>query len=142
MRRGVSLLELVIAITLLGLLVAFAIPPARALRDRLAVDDDARALAGAHARARLVAVAERRVMVLTLTPDSLVLRAVESATDTVERWRGVLPGTGVRLTGLPRQVVYAPSGSTLGFANGTYTISRGTARKQVVVSRYGRVRII
>ncbi len=142
MRRGVSLLELVITITLLGLLVAFAIPPARALRDRLAVDDDARVLAGAHARARLVAVAERRVMVLTLTPDSLVLRAVESATDTVERWRGVLSGAGVRFTGLPTQVVYAPSGATMGFANGTYTISRGAARKQVVVSRYGRVRII
>ena len=142
MRRGVTLLELVITITLLGVLVTLAIPPARALRDRLAVDDDARALAGAHARARLVAVAERREMVLTLTPDSLVLRAVESATDTVERWRGVLPGAGVRITGLPRQVTYAPSGATMGFANGTYTISRGAARKQVVVSRYGRVRII
>ena len=142
MRRGVSLLELVVTITLLGLLAAFSIPPALALRDRLAVDDNARALANAHARARLVAVAERRVVVLTLTPDSLVLRAVESSTDTVERWRGVLTGYGVLRTGLPRQVVFAPSGATMGFANATYTLSRGAATKQVVVSRYGRVRII
>ena len=142
MRRGVTLLELVITIALLGVLVSFAVPPARAVRDRLAVDDDAHALADAHARARLTAVAERRVMILTLTPDSLVLRAVESSTDTVERWRGVLTGYGVLRTGLPRQVVFAPSGATMGFANATYTLSRGAATKQVVVSRYGRVRII
>ena len=126
----------------MGVLTAMAIPSVLAWRDRLAVEDDARALVNAHARARITAVAEHRVMVLMLTPDSLVLRAVESTTDTIERWRGVLSGTGVRITGLPRQVVYAPSGATMGFANGTYTVTRGAARKQVVVSRYGRVRII
>ena len=142
MRRGITLLELAITITLLGVLTAIAIPSVLAWRDRLAVDDDARALVNAHARARIAAVAEHRVMVLTLTPDSLVLRAVESVTDTIERWRGVLSGSGVQVAGLPRQVVYAPSGATMGFANGTYTVTRGAARKQVVVSRYGRVRII
>ncbi|MEO8634609.1 MAG: GspH/FimT family pseudopilin [Gemmatimonadales bacterium] len=142
MRRGVTLLELVITLALLGVVVSMALPPAGALRDRLAVDDDARTLVGAYARARLTAVAERRVIVLTLTPDSLVLRAVESPADTVERWRGWLAANGVTCTGLPRQVVFAPSGATMGFANLTYTLSRGTARKQVVVSRYGRIRII
>lgn len=142
MRRGVTLPELVLALALLGLLTLLALPPARGWRDRLVVDEEARILAGAHARARMIALAEHRVILLTLTPDSLVLRAVESSTDTVERWRGVLPGVGVTRTGMPRQVAFAPSGATQGFANATYTFSRGAARKQVVVSRYGRVRII
>jgi hypothetical protein len=41
-----------------------------------------------------------------------------------------------------RTLSFAPSGVTLGFANATFVVSRGAARRQVVVSRLGRVRII
>jgi len=141
MRNGFTLIEICLTITLLGLLLLLSLPAFGSLHDHLAVEDAAQALAGAHARARLVALAEQRIVVLTLTADSLVVRAIESPSDTVERWRSGPPGTGVRFTGLPRQIAYAPSGAAMGFANGTYTMSRGTAQRQVIVSRYGRVRV-
>jgi len=72
----------------------------------------------------------------------LRLSAVESPIDTFERWRGDGPSDlDVVVTGMPRQISFAPSGVTTGFANATYTLVRGSARKQVIVSRYGRVRI-
>jgi prepilin-type N-terminal cleavage/methylation domain-containing protein len=142
MRRGATLLELLAALALASVLAAMALPGSTALLDQLRVEEAASALTAAHARAQLVAVAEQRVTLLTLTPDSLVLRAVESPTDTVERWRGDGPARrGVQIAGVPRLVGFAPSGVAFGVANGSYTLLRGSARKQVIVSRYGRVRV-
>jgi type II secretory pathway pseudopilin PulG len=141
MSRGTSLLEILLVLVLVGLIAALARPATTTLRDQLRVQEAASLVAGAHARARLLATVERRVMLLTLTPDSLVVRAVESPRDTVERWRTAGPAlAGVAVSGLPRSVTFAPSGVAFGFANGSYGFSRGTARKQVIVSRYGRVR--
>jgi Tfp pilus assembly protein FimT len=141
MSRGATLFEILLTLVLAGLVAAFAAPAAGALRDRLRVQEAAALVAGAHARARLLASVERRVMLLTLTPDSLVLRAVETPRDTVERWRAAGPvATGVAVSGFPRGIAFAPSGVAFGFANGSYGFSRGTARRDVIVSRYGRVR--
>lgn len=143
MSRGTTLLELLLVLILIGLASAMAVPGITRLRDRLAVDSAAQALAGAHTRARLVAVTERRNVLLTLAADSLIVHAIETPADTVERWRSAGPSAeGVITTGLPRRISYAASGVSLGFANGTYTITRGNARRQVIVSRYGRVRIV
>ena len=142
MQRGVTLIEMLIAIMLAGLLAALAIPGLRALHDRLAVEAATQAILTAHTRARLVAVTERRVAVLTLTLDSIVVRAIETPTDTTPRWRGPGPAAqDVAIAGVPRSVSFAPSGVTMGIANATYVLTRGGARKQVVVSRYGRVRV-
>lgn len=137
------MLELLVVLAVAGVAALIAVPAFSRVRDRLAVESAAQALAGAHARARLVAVAERRHVLLTLAADSLVLHALETPADTVERWRSAGPSVeGVTITGLPRRIGYAPSGVSLGFANGTYTVTRGGARRQVIVSRYGRVRIV
>lgn len=141
MSRGTTLLEVLLVLVLAAVVTALAAPAAAALRDQLEVQEAASLVAGAHARARLLASVERRVMVLTLTADSLVLRAVESPADTTERWRAAGPAlTRVDVTGFPRSVAFSPTGVAFGFANGTYGFSRGRARKQVIVSRYGRVR--
>lgn len=142
MRAGTTLLELCIVLLIAGLIAAFALPGIGALHDHLAVDAAAQALVSAHTRARAAAQGEFRNMVLTLTADSLVLRAVESPADTVERWRGPGPSAeGVASTGMPHLVAFAPSGVTMGFANATYALARGGALRQVIVSRYGRVRV-
>jgi hypothetical protein len=107
------------------------------------VNQAAEVIVSAHTRARLVAIAERRIVVLTLTEDSLVLGVVESAVDTVLRWRGSGPAAeGVTATGVPRRVFFGPSGVTIGVANGSYVLTRGSARRQIIVSRYGRLRVI
>lgn len=142
MRTGVTLLELLLVIVLAGILATIALPGIVGLHDRLAVDAAAQAVVGAHSRARIAALTEQRVMVLTLTADSLLLRAVESPIDTIERWRGDGPADhAVSIAGMPRQISFAPSGVTMGFANATYSLTRGSAQKQVIVSRYGRVRV-
>ncbi len=142
MRNGITLVELLIVIVIAGVLATIALPGITGLHDRLAVDAAARAVAAAHTRARIAALAEQREMILTLTADSLLLSAVESPVDTIERWRGDGPADrDVAVAGMPRRVAFAPSGVTMGFANATYTLTRGSARKQVIVSRYGRVRM-
>lgn len=141
MRHGTTLLELVIGITLAGLLAIVALPPLAAVRNQLVVREAAGRVRQAHTRARMVAVAEQRVSVLTLTADTLVVRVVEGPGDTVERWRGPGPaGAGVALGGFPRTITFAPTGVTFGVANGTYEFSRGSTVRRVIVSRYGRVR--
>lgn len=142
MRRGVTLLELLLVLVLTGTLAALALPAISALHDRLQVEAAARALVGAHHRARFVAVAEQRVTVLDLTTARLILRAIESPADTTPRWDGDGPAAlQVQAVGLPRTVSFAPSGVALGVSNATYTLRRGNAVRQVIVSRYGRVRV-
>ena len=136
------MIELLVAVAMAGILLLIAYPGWGALRDRIAVNRAVDLLLAAHARARLVAASERRASLLALTVDSLVLRVAESEGDTVERWRASGPREdGVSVTGMPKLVRFAPSGVTLGAANATYELSRGVARKQVVVSRYGRIRV-
>ncbi len=142
MTHGYSLLELLIVLTLLGLLGLVAVPRATGLRDRLAVDRAARSIVEAHTRARLLATTEHRVMLLRLTRDSLVLAARVSPADTLPRWSHAGPEQeGVQGTGLPRQLAFAPNGIPMGLANNTYTLTRGAARRQVIVSRYGRIQL-
>lgn len=140
MSRGFTLVELLIVIILLGMLTLLAAPPVSAVRDRLAVDHAARLIMAAHVRVRLIAVTEHRAMQLDLGPDLLVLRPRTTPGDSTERWRHPGPAVdGVTVTGMPHQVLVAPSGLPFGFANNTYTLTRGSARRQVVVSRYGRI---
>jgi prepilin-type N-terminal cleavage/methylation domain-containing protein len=140
MHRGHTLIELLIVLLLVGMLMALALPPVAAWRDRLAVDQAARLIVAAHTRARLVAATERRAMQLDLSAESLVLRPRAGAADSGERWRHPGPASsGVTVAGMPHQVLVAPSGLPFGLANNSYTLTRGAARRQVVVSRYGRV---
>ncbi len=140
--RGATLLELLVGLTIAGLLLGLALPTGAALHDRVLTDGVAGDILAAYVRARLVAQGEERVTLLLLAPDSTVIRVVEGPADTVIRWRDRGVGApGVTVTGLPARIRFAPSGVTLGVANLTYTLVRGSVRRQVVVSRYGRVRI-
>jgi hypothetical protein len=106
------------------------------------VQSVASAIAGAHNRARIRAILEGQVTELEVRADSLLLRVGTGATATPV-WSGPGPlASGVNLTSPPRTLVFAPSGVTLGFANATFIVTRGGARRQVIVSRLGRVRVI
>lgn len=142
MRRGSSLLELLLGLVVAGLLASLALPAIGALHDRLQTDAAARALVAAHLRARFIAMAEQRIVVLELSSARLAIRAVESPADTVLRWEGGGPAVeGVLVTGMPHQAVFGPGGVGMGLANATFVLQRGGATRQVIVSRYGRVRL-
>ncbi len=142
MTRGTTLVELLLVLTLIAILAGLAMPGIAALRDQWAVQEAARAIVDAHARARLLAITERRVILLTLEADSLALRVLVTPSDTADRWHRDGPaGSGVAVTGMPHRVTFAPTGIPYGFANNSYTLTRGAAQRQVVVSRYGRVQV-
>jgi type II secretory pathway pseudopilin PulG len=141
MRSGFTLVDLLLALAIAASVLLLSLPGASDFRDRLLVDQAAKEIVTAYARARLYAVAEGRVVLLTIGQDSMRVDVVEGP-DTLNRWSAGGPlVSGVALAGAPRTVGFAPTGVSFGVANATYTLSRGSHQKQVVASRYGRVRL-
>lgn len=141
MRHGVTLIELIFGLVVLGLLSSAALPAVAGLRDRYTVQAVAAAIAGAHNRARIRAVLEGQVTELEVRADSLILRVGGGAS--VPTWAAPGPiASGVSLLSPARTLLFAPSGVTIGFANATFVVTKGAVRRQVVVSRLGRVRVI
>lgn len=139
MRRGYTLTETVAALVIVGILAGIAAPRMAQLRDAIAVDHAARQITGAYQRARIMAVMQNRSIVLEVGADWIVLRPRGATT---QLWREAGPArAGVAFAGPPRQTTFSPVGLATGVSNTTYTVSRGAARRQVVVSRLGRVRI-
>lgn len=141
MSRGVTLVELLLVLVLVGMLTALGAPRFARTLDQLAVDRAARAIMAAHLRARLTAITEGRHSLLIVTADSLVIR-LDEPPDSAPLWWGAGAAVeGVALVGPSRPITFAPTGVTIGFANATYSLRRGDASRQVVVSRWGRVRL-
>ena len=140
MRRGVTLIELVLVLTVTGLLLGIVVPRFATLADGLAVEQEAQHLVGAHRRARMTAILESRETVLTIAPESLVIRLGSAGP---ESWRASGPAAvGVALAGGAKQIVFSPVGITTGLSNASFQLTRGDAHRVVVVSRLGRTRIL
>lgn len=139
MRRGFSLLELVLVIALGGILLAIAVPPLAGARDRIEVRAAAGHIAAAHQRARIMAIARSQVLVLSI--DSAML-SIRPRNLTPALWSEPGPEvSGVSLAGPTRHFTFSPQGFSLGLSNATMHLSRGAATRTVVISRLGRVQI-
>lgn len=142
MRHGVSLVELLVVLTLIGVLTGIALPKLAFFRDRLAVEREANALAIAVRSARVEALRRNRIVLVRTAPDSMVLLAVGSG-DTTVVWRRPGPSaSGTALRAPMGQIPIAPNGLPVGAANGTWFYDRGAASRRVIISRYGRVRVV
>jgi prepilin-type N-terminal cleavage/methylation domain-containing protein len=141
MRNGLTLVELLIAVTLASLLGLIAAPRLSRPLAAIRVEQEAHRIAAAHTRARMLAVTASRVTLLRITGDSITIRSVNGA-DTLVEWRERGPaGAGVSLAGPDRNLLFAPVGITYGVSNGTWTVSYRGMSRRVIVSRLGRVRI-
>jgi prepilin-type N-terminal cleavage/methylation domain-containing protein len=139
MRRGSSLLELLLALVIAGLLLGIALPKFGVFRDQLAVGEEAGRIAAAHRRARITAILESHPVVLIIAPDSL---RVAVAADSGMAWTAPGPSAhGVVLIGGSRRLTFSPEGITTGVSNATFRLTRGAASRTVVVSRLGRLRV-
>ena len=139
MRRGVTLLELVLVLVIVGLVAGNAVPRIQRVADSLAVHRAALEIVSAHRRARMSAILQNRLLELTIRPDTLAIRA---AGDTGVLWHAAGPDAeSVTLTGPTRALVFSPVGLTVGVSNATYRLSRGTATRTIIVSRLGRLRV-
>lgn len=140
--RGLSLLELVCALVVAGLLLGLAVPRAIALRDRLVVERHTAGILAAWQRARTAAMLGSRRAVLHVQPERLSVWTVRRNGDSSLVWAGPGPARdGVLLTAAVPRVVFAPTGLTVGVANGRYDLDRGRIRRTVVAARLGRVRV-
>jgi prepilin-type N-terminal cleavage/methylation domain-containing protein len=141
MRRGITLLELAVVLAVAGVLAGIALPATRRLLDAIAADQAAQAIVAGHRIARFSAITRSCRTLLAVRSDSLTVRAIQGA-DTVTLWAHQGPAAhSVALAGPSYSLAFAPTGFPLGFANGTFQLTRGSAVRRVIVSRLGRTRI-
>ncbi|NOT06703.1 MAG: type II secretion system protein [Gemmatimonadales bacterium] len=144
MRRGFTLLEVVMVLMIVGLLASLALPGAAALADRLAVEHEVMRIVVAYRSAWSAARAQHRLALLRITADSLAIRTVggSGAADTVLAWLAPGPANaGVVLRSSAHSILFGPDGVAMGAANARHVLERGGVRREVVVSRLGRVRV-
>lgn len=141
MRHGATLGELLIVIVVVAALAAVAAPSAAGLLAGVYTERAARELMAAHRVARFTAIVQSRPTLLKVFPDSLVVSVLRGG-DTLPVWRADGPAAiGVSVEGPDYPLAFAPTGLPRGLANATYRLQRGASRRQVIVSRLGRLRI-
>ena len=139
MRRGFTLAELLLVLALGSVLLGVATPRFSAVLDRLEVSAAADHVAAAHRRARLMAVTQGIVAVLSVDPFALTIRRRGV---TAPLWSEAGPvAHRVSLAGPVRQFTFSPEGFSLGLSNATIRLTRGGATRNVIISRLGRVRV-
>lgn len=139
-RAGFSIIELLIVLSLLGMLAGMVAPGARHWRDGAATRAARDALAAELSWARLAAAGLGGATAI-IDPGSATVRVVggdgleRAVVDLGERW-GVTMETG---GGEPAHIAYDALGIGR-FANRTIRVGRGAATAGVTVSAHGRVR--
>ena len=138
MRRGITLVELVVVIAVVGLLCAIGIPALLRQLDRARVRHATTEIISTLALARTTAVA-RETYVTTIFDSARSSIFMVTALDTlVTRALGVL--YDVELRSNRDSTVYGPNGLGFGAANQSVVVQRGSAVDTVIISRLGRVR--
>lgn len=141
MHRGATLPELTVVMVVVGILVAAAVPAGWQFRDRLLIEHQTAVVAAGYREARLAAMVAGTPVALWIRPDLLSIWH-PLGPDSALIWS--MPGPaqgGVTLESTVGRVVVAPSGMTVGVANGRITLRRGGISRGWVVSRLGRLRL-
>lgn len=135
-------MEVLIVLTIVALTTLVVLPRVAGSLASITADHEARRIAMAHSRARMMSIASGRVLLLRLLPDMLSISSVEGS-DTTRLWSEPGPSAaGAELAGPTGYLRFIPTGITFGLSNGTWTVSYRGATRQVVVSRLGRVRVV
>jgi Tfp pilus assembly protein FimT len=140
MRLGYTLVEVALALVITALLLGIALPNFTAVKQEIAVESAAQALAAAHRRARTLAITRGHTAVLSVAERRLRITVAGVAQP---EWSAPGPlEQGVVLAGAPRELTFSPLGLTTGLSTASFHLSLGAAYRTVVTSRLGRVRIL
>lgn len=138
MRRGTTLLELMMVVIVIGLLALLARPALAGMLDRAAVLSAASELVATLGAARHAAIVEGRFVAVRF--DTSTARVVTvSGVDTLQR-RDLRATHRVSLQTTRDSIAYYPTGRGFGAANTSIVLTRGQAADTILVSRLGRVR--
>lgn len=139
MRAGVVLTELLLGLVVAAIVAAIAVPRFAAIRDAAAVREETLRMVAAIDAARGASVRLNTVATLTLSAAGYTATAIVGA-DTVIAWRQPGPlRNAVTLSGIGQPLLFGPAGLAMGVSNRTLLLTRGSAVRRVVVSRFGRL---
>jgi prepilin-type N-terminal cleavage/methylation domain-containing protein len=143
-QAGFSLVEMLIAISVMGLLLAMAIPRVRDTMNSREVKSARAALATTYARARIYALQQRRPAKVHFSGSSVWVTTPNSAgiDSTVGAILNLGSIHGVNLNATEPTVTFLPTGllqQALGEAL-VVRVGRAGKRDSVVISGYGRLR--
>src|SRR5256885_11252464 len=131
MRRGVTLVEMLIVLALIGFLAGWAVPKLSAWADWIAVEGASREVSTFYAAARFAAAQRGTRIRVQFAPDSL--RAVfEGHHDSVFRVRTGPLSRGVSLTASQAVVRIGSSGYGWGAGNTTIVLRRGKVVDSII----------
>lgn len=136
-RAGMSFVELLLALGLIGILTAIALPPYVTMRDRASVRAAATASVAAFDAARVLALTRGRHAAIRIDTAGARL-VVHTFGDTTLRMP-LGASWGVRLSASRDSSAVAPDGLGYGAANLRLILMRGAAADTITVSRLGRV---
>jgi hypothetical protein len=137
-RRGATLVEAAVVLSIAGLLLGICVVPVRRLFDGTQARNATAALMGALAFARSAAIARSELVEVAIDAPAARLTIVAGA-DTLAR--DSLGGRfGVTLDATASRIRYTPTGHGWGLSNTRIIARRGTAADTLTVSRLGRVR--
>jgi len=142
MRRGATLVELLVVVGVLGILAGLAVPPALRARDRALVARQAQRIAAAHAATRSAALLAGARAELTIQGHALRQRQWRAGGFVVTWHRPGPAADAVTLSGPATPLVFDSRGYSLGAGNRTYRLHRGRDSATIVISRLGRLRIL
>ncbi|MEO8453187.1 MAG: type II secretion system protein [Gemmatimonadota bacterium] len=141
-RAGVTVLELLVCLVILGAVAALLVWPSIRFDDRLRVEAEAGRLLEAYREARRWALVGNTTAELVVTADSLTIRAQFDGLP-IMVWQEPGPvRSGVSLMPPTHVTAFTSRGLAGGVGNVAHVLTRGAARRQVVVSRLGRVRVM
>jgi Tfp pilus assembly protein FimT len=139
MTRGATLLELLLALLVLALLAALAVSRVIDVADRAAVAVQAARVRHALEAARGTGLRLGTVAALQFGAGVWEVRVTLNGVETVA-WRSPGIADDVTLEGGGEPLRFGTAGLAVGVSNRTLRLRRGTAAREIVVSRLGRVR--
>jgi len=143
MPSGVTLLELLVVLSAIGLLLGLSYSPIRRGLDQLAVDSARESLGAGLARARSIAIVRGGAnLIVDLEGAAFWVESVGGDTLGGVTYLGARYGVELTTVGAPAdQVVLRFDRLGIGrLTNRTLRLERGTARAHLALSAYGRLR--
>lgn len=141
--RGFTLIEILIVVTLVGILMTVGIPRFREASSKQSVRGAMSALASMHARAKAIAIQRARTTALRLDAAAgtavIVSSGIGGTVDTVGSVESMVQRFGVTFTTTQTGLIFSPRGIGTNSAATTIIITKAGFSDTLTVSAAGRL---